>query len=324
MLAVNLTVKRNRNANTGVSHMAIETVARVLLRDGRNQGNNFRFMPGRTTSSKSVFRSLSYVRGMTDLGDGNQVMSLGAVIGPNQEIKGRGEDVIIDPNAKIIPVHATTMDEVVPIRDFYTPEEMKKPKDERRAKKFIDFATFKQLNPDDVLGRNEVQLVRYMGEPKINVEFWSGLFEPMTEAMYQLLPALNHGSTAYSGGRNKVTARKKLIDPNAPEAEQKIARDLAKMLYEDHGDLCNGIPMWSVRTWEIEYSPTDSELVLGRHFNAFFTVEVDKGEALLIKKFTDNDAKKWERRFQKDFNAQLIADKVRAEIEAGVEKQSAA
>ncbi|MBP9757289.1 MAG: hypothetical protein KBD06_01690 [Candidatus Pacebacteria bacterium] len=297
--------------------MAIEQLPLVPFRNGKIQGNNFRFMPGRTTSSQTVFRSLSYVRGTTNL-DGNEVMSLGAVIGPNQEVKGSGDSVIIDPNAKIIPVHATTKDDVVPIREFLTPEELKKPANKRRPKKFIDFATFKEMAP------NDVQLVRYLGEPKINVEAWTGLFEPMTEEMYQLLPALNHGSTAYSGGRNVVKARKGLIDPNAPEAEKVIARKLAKMLYEDHGDLCNGIPMWSVRTWEIEYSSKDSELVLARHFNAFYTIEVDKGEALKITKFTDKDATKWERRFQKDFNAQLIADQVRADIDAGIQSQTAA
>ncbi len=308
--------------------MAIEVIARGKINDGKKSGNNFRFQPGRTAGQRGVkdkqtlFRSLTYVRG-TIQGTEDGSFRYGAVMGPNQVVEGTGIEAILDPNSKVIPIVANDPSQLVPIRKFYTPEETAKPHHQRRAKQYIDWASFQSMD------RGEAGLVRYKNNNTVNVEIWTGLFETMTEEMYQLIYLLQHGSIAYSGSKNVARAKKKLvIDPAASDAESAIvtkAKHSANIVFEDHASVVNhnDVPLWSVRTFEIEYSKADSAIVLARHFDAFYVVEVKKGEAVEITKYTGTDASKWEKRFLKDWSAALVAEQAKAEIDAKLTSQAA-
>jgi hypothetical protein len=300
--------------------MAIEVIARGKIHAGKKSGNNFRFQPGRTqgigkTANQTLFRSLTYVRG-TIAGTDDGSFKYGAVMGPNQVVSGSGNHAILDPNSKVIPVVASNDTQLVPIRKFYTPEELKKPHHQRVAKTFIDWASFQSQQ------NGEASLVKYLGNNTVNVEIWTGLFEKMTEEMYQLIFGLEHGSINYSGSKTVARAKKKLVvDETAPEGEAIVeakAKFSANLVLEDHATVVNNndVPLWSVRTWEIEYSPGDSAIVLVRHFDAFYVVEVKKGEELVITKYTDKDAAVWKRRFLKDWSAALAAERTKAEIDA--------
>lgn len=308
--------------------MAIEVIARGKFHHGKKSGNNFRFQPGRSqgqgkTANQTLFRSLTYVRG-TIAGSDDDGFKSGAVMGPNQVVSGTGNQAVLDPNSKVIPIVAADPSQLVPIRKFFTPEELAKPNHLRVAKTFVDWASFKALSD------GEAGLVKYLGNDTVNVEIWTGLFEKMTEEMYQLLYMLQHGSINYSGSKAVAKTRKKLIiDPSAPEAEAAIAakqKFSANLVLEDHASVVNhnDVPLWSVRTWEIEYSKSDSAIVLVRHFDAFYVVEVKKGEELVITKYTGKDAGVWERRFLRDWSAAILAEETRKAIDTGVAKQAAA
>lgn len=308
--------------------MAIEVIARGPFRQGKKSGNNFRFQPGRTqgtgkTINQVLFRSLTYVRG-TIAGTDDGSFKYGAVMGPNQVISGTGNQAILDPNSKVIPVVSNDPSLLVPIRPFYTPEELKKPKHLRVAKTFIDWATFQMQQG------GEASLVRYANNNTVNVEIWTGLFEKMTEEMYQLIFGLQHGSINYSASKTVARTKKKLVvDETAPDGEalaQAKQKFSANLVLEDHASVVNhnDVPLWSVRTWEIEYSTRDSAVVLVRHFDAFYVVEVKNGEALVITKYTGSDAAPWEKRFLREWSKALVAEKTKAEIDAGIAKQAAA
>src|SRR5690606_37044858 len=127
--------------------------------------NNFRFMPGRTgrnaSDTRTLFRSFSYVRVIADPSDASSVAAIGAVVGPTKEVTieqtpGDPESVVIERHAKIVPL-ASVSDraDVVPIRNYVTPEDQKKPVEKQLVKKYIDWASFRELGPDDV------RLVKY-------------------------------------------------------------------------------------------------------------------------------------------------------------------
>lgn len=306
--------------------MATQVIARAKMNDGKKSGNNFRFMPartGRTEGDKqTVFRSLPYVR---VLREANELPMIGAVIGPSKEVVIPGssnpveQSVLVEKHSKVIELaQVASRDDTVKIRSFVTPEDMRKPEGERLIKKFIDWASFQELAP------NDVRLVKYLGNDTVNIEIWSGLFEPLTEEMYQLASTFMHGSVAYAGGRNVAKAKKGIIDPTDSTNNQRIARNMAKLLMEEHGEQIGTMPVWSVKTWEIKHSPKDSEMVLVRHANAYYLVQVEKGEAVVITKYTGSDATKWDRRFKKLLGEELVAQQAKAEIDQGLARQSAA
>lgn len=311
--------------------MAIEVIShgKGKFHAGKKSGNNFRFQPGRTSGQRglkdnqTLFRSLTYVRGTIE-GSPDDGFKSGAVLGPNQVVSGTGNQAILDPNSKVIPIVAVNESQLVPIRKFYTPEEIAKPQHLRVAKTFVDWASFRTLDG------GEAGLVKYLGNDTVNVEIWTGLFEKMREEDYQLLYLLQHGSINYSGSKNVAKTKKKLVvDETAPDAEEQIAakqKYSANLVLEDHATVVNqnDVPLWSVRTWEIEYSRSDSAIVLVRHFDAFYVVEVKKGEELVITKYTGSDAKVWEKRFLKDWSAALNAERTKAEIDAKLSSQAAA
>ena len=295
---------------------------------GKKSGNNFRLQPGRSqgqgkTANQTLFRSLTYVRG-TIAGSNDDGFKSGAVMGPNQVVSGTGNQAILDANSKVIPIVAPDPSQLVPIRKFYTPEEIAKPHHLRVAKTFVDWASFKSMED------GEAGLVKYLGNDTVNVEIWTGLFEKMREEDYQLLYMLQHGSINHSGSKTVAkTGKKLIIDPSAPEAEAAIVakqKFSANLVLEDHASVVNhnDVPLWSVRTWEIEYSKQDSAIVLVRHFEAFYVVEVKKGEELVITKYTGTDAAKWEKRFLKDWAAAITAEKTKKAIDLGIAKQAAA
>jgi len=299
--------------------MPTTEIARIKINGKTVNGNNFRFLPGRTgrnaSDTKTLFRSFSYVRVIAD--DANNIAALGAVVGPSKEVQhqdpGDPESVVVERHSKIVPLaQVSDRADVVPIRNYVTPEDQKKPKEQQLVKKYIDWASFKELGPDDV------RLVKYLGNRTVNVEIWTGLFEPLTEEMYQLAGAILHGSVAYAGGKRVVKAKKGLIDPTKPAEAQKVARNMARLIQEEHGDLVAGVPLWTVNTWEIEHSPKDSEMVLVRHFGTYYLVEVQGGETLVITKFTGAEAAKWDKRFNRLLGDQLHERQERAKINAAV------
>lgn len=306
--------------------MPKQEIARAKINDGKVSGNNFRFMPGRTgrdaSDIKTLFRSLSYVRVLTE-DDANSVPVIGAVVGPTKEvaverIPGDPESVVIEKHAKFVPLTSVTdRADVVPIRNYVTPEDQKKPADKQLVKKFIDWASFKKLGVDDV------RLVKYLGNSTINVEIWSGLFEPLTEEMYQLAGAILHGSIAYTGGKRVVKAKKPIIDPTSTEI-QTVARTMAKLVNQAHGEVLGGVPLWTINTWEIQYSAKDSEMVLARHFGVYYLVEVQGGESLVITKYTGAEAAKWHKRFDRMLGEQLHEKQERAKIDAALGATEAA
>ncbi len=306
--------------------MPVLEVARLKIHDGKKSGNNFRFIPHRAESAlrdKRVgLRSLPYLRVINE--PENPIL-VGAVIGPNHEVKRpgnveAGEDtVVIEKYTKVIPLKQVTKAiDTVPIRDWLPPEEAEKPEDEQRLRKFIDWASFQNLPGEDP------RLVKYLGNNTVNVEVWSGLFEPLREEHFQLTETLLHGSVAYSGGKNVAKAKKAIIDPSEPEADQKLARKMARTVEEKHGPELAGNPIWSVKTWEIEYSKKDTEIVVVRHNSAIYTVEVEDGEAVVITKYTGKEAATWLRRFLKHLAKQLVAEQTKAKIDEGVARQSSA
>lgn len=307
--------------------MAIKEIARVKIHDGRISGNNFRFMPGRTgrdaTDTKTVFRSLSYVRVIYDPMDAS-TFTVGALVGPIRQIKveqkpGDPESVVAEQNAKVVPLASvSSLADAVPIRDYVTPEDQGKPPEQQLVKKFIDWASFQEMKLGDV------RLAKYLGNRTVNVEMWTGIFEPLTEEMYQLVGNILHGSTAYVGGKTVVKAKKGIVDTTAPEGDQTIARNMARLITQEHGDLLGGVPIWSISTWEIEYSLKDSEMVLVRHFDAYYVVKVENGEELVIIMYTGSDAKKWATRFVRALSQDLAAQADKARIDAALGRQATA
>lgn len=305
--------------------MPMIEIARAKINDGKISGNCFRFLPGRTgrgaSDTKMLFRSFSYVRVIAD--DDNNIVALGAVVGPTKEVKyetpGEPETVTIERYAKIVPLaQVTDRADVVPIRPYVTPEDREKPPEKQLVKKYIDWASFQELSPDDL------RLVKYLGNRTVNVEIWTGLFEPLTEEMYQLAGAILHGSVAYTGGKRVVRAKKPIIDDAEPAEGQAVARKMAKLINQEHGELLGGVPLWTISTWEIEHSPKDSEMVLVRHFGTYYLVEVEGGTELVITKYTGDEATKWDKRFNRMLGEQLHETQERAKIDAALASTAAA
>lgn len=308
--------------------MAIKET-KIKVYDGSKNGNNFRFMPwrkqnagtGPVDTTKVVFRSLPYVRVVTgsDLKD----IATGTVTGPTQNLDTpvgkQPKRVTKDINAPVVPLlKVANLADTVDVRNWENPEDKDKPEDQRRSKQYVDWATFKEMAPGDV------RLVKYVGDTNhrhVNVEIWTGLFMPFDEKMFQL--ELKHGSVSYQGARAVSKAAKAIIDPNDPEPTQKKAQNLAKVMVEDHGQDLGGMPQWSVRTWQIEYSSRDSAMVLAYDAGAYYTIRVEH-DVVIFTQYTGADAKKWEKRFTDRLIKDLHEVATRIAIEKTLESQASA
>ncbi len=66
------------------------------------------------------------------------------------------------------------------------------------------------------------------------------------------------------------------------------------------------------------------EMVIVRHFDAYYKIQVENGEEVVIVKYTDSDAKKWEKRFIRALSQDLAAQADKARIDAALGRQATA
>lgn len=238
--------------------------------------NTFRFLPGRTPTEKVdkiLFTGIRYSR--TALEDPKMGFLAGVAIGPGQHQPkdAEGPGFMLSPGGRIVPAYPDEKLQTVPVRDFKVPGDKT-----GKAKQYIDFATFKEIGPD---------LFRVVpcDEDKVAYgEIWTGDIE-QTEGVYQLIQAnmFAHGSVAYAGGTVVINAadakaKKKKPTVTAPGSEEQGARaSKAEMMLERQGNMVAGIPLWTARLWRLNYSATDSEMILVRQLDKYYLVGMRNG-----------------------------------------------
>lgn len=229
--------------------------------------NTFRFMPGRkeaATDGKVMFHSLRYSRKWSKK-DSDKFLA-GVAIGPEQFDVGAGDAIALQGGSAIVQALANEKRETIPIREFT-------PKGEKRARSYIDWATFQTIG-------DGVRAVPFCEERVVYGEIWTGDFDKNPDAALQLLQAglFAHGSVPFAGGQTVVNS----LSDDRPEDEVGVrATSEAKVLSSRSGAVVGGIPLWIARLFRIQYSEKDSEAILVRQLNNFYLVLVENGNVVI-------------------------------------------
>lgn len=243
-------------------------------------GNNvYRFIPGaqKPKDGELLRRGARYSREAikTDTG-----FVAGIAVGP--EVRGVpavGDGFVLSPGGVIVPARPNEKLETLRVREFSVRDAKDKGKVVGK-KKYIDFATFKQVG-------KEIFAMPYQGEQELYVEIWTG-DTAEAEENYQLIQAgyFGHGSVAFSGGSviidagAKKKAKKSAKTPATPDGavEEGVRSSQAELVGERHGTVVAGIPLWTARLWRLRYSEKDSEAILVRQLGTFYLLLAEQGK----------------------------------------------
>ena len=249
-----------------------------MARAKRERGphNIVRFIPGRKprqvhgkTDDRLMLTGGRYSRAAMNTPKG---FVAGVAVGPGVH-RGKDEAGIgfqLSEGGIIVPALPNEKLEPVPVRDF----EYRDEDGTRRAKQYIDYATFKAV------GTGIFNVVPYEEENVVYFEVWTGdVLEE--ESTFQLVQAdvFRHGSVEFTGGTIVIDApSKKRAKKDGGGVSVNIRESSAELVAERVGPTVGGIELWRARLWRVRYSDKDSEAVLVRQLNRFFLLLVENGE----------------------------------------------
>ncbi len=276
--------------------MTVTIVPYLLLPNGeKRRTNHFRFYPDRAAHKRSggavddqkLFGSARYGR--------VSALQAGPIIGPAVERPDgkirlrKGAGIILgDPTDKTGEVKRDWT------RIFPVPKT-------KIMKRFIDLHTVR-FEPDGTMisgpwdEENKAYFEICTGDPNESEEAYMaalrgkwhhGSVEYIGDASIQITEAMIP-MVHVKGGEKVPSAKPVAIEEHAP-SNVEVAGTFAKLESEDSGPMVAGTHLWLTRFWGVRYTREQSEVVLARQGNSYFTCLINNGQGMAVP-YTGADA----------------------------------